>query len=111
MGKTVRAAALFVMAALLCVLVPSPTMSGMTPYGACVGAAVLLAAAMHAALVKRENGVQPGCDTLSLALCCVPAALICARLAYCLIQFGFYFLEMGPLSVLRVWEGDRKSVV
>ena len=105
MGKTVRAAALFVMAALLCVLVPSPTMSGMTPYGACVGAAVLLAAAMHAALVKRDNGVQPGCDTLSLALCCVPAALICARLAYCLIQFGFYFLEMGPLSVLRVWEG------
>ena len=44
-------------------------------------------------------------DTITLALCCLPAALVGARLLYCLFRFDFYFVELGPLSVLRTWEG------
>jgi len=44
-------------------------------------------------------------DTLTLALCCLPAGLIGARLLYCLFRFDFYFFEMGPASILRTWEG------
>ena len=105
MNRTIRAAALVIMAVLLAVLVPSPTLSAPTLYGACVGAAVLFAAALTAALRRKEKAEQGRVDILELALFSVPAALVCARLVYCLIQFSFYFLEMGPMSVLRVWEG------
>lgn len=44
-------------------------------------------------------------DTLTLALCCVPAAFVGARLLYCLFRFDFYFVELGAMSVLRTWEG------
>lgn len=105
MNRTVRAAVLVLMAALLGVLVPSPTLSGFTPYGACVGAAVLLGAALLLLLQKGEEPYDARVDALELALWCVPSALVAARLAHCLIRFSFYFFEMGALSVLRVWEG------
>jgi len=44
-------------------------------------------------------------DTLTLALCCLPAALIGARLLYCLFRFDFYVVELGAASILRTWEG------
>lgn len=113
-----------VMMALLAWLVPSPALAyGWTPYGVCVAlgilAAVLLAMYLRRQEIRQilaETGRSHECeaaaigiigrvDTLQLALCVVPAALCCARLSYCLIRFSFYFLEMGPASVLKIWEG------
>ena len=42
---------------------------------------------------------------LDLALFTIIPAFVFARLCYCLARFSFYFLEMGPMSVLRTWEG------
>ena len=105
MNRTVCAAGTVLMAALLGVLVPSPTLSGFTPYGACLGAAVLLGAGLLFLLRRGDDPSEARIDPLCLALWCVPAGLVFARLAYCLVRFSFYFYEMGALSVLRVWEG------
>lgn len=105
MNRTVCAAGAVLMAALLGVLVPSPTLSGFTPYGACLGAAVLLGAGLLFLLRRGDDPSEARIDPLCLALWCVPAGLVFARLAYCLVRFSFYFYEMGALSVLRVWEG------
>lgn len=103
MNRSLRWAVLACQAALLAVLVPSPTLSRWTPYGAVVGAAALLAAALLARQYGREG--RPQIDAPDLAVVCLPAAFVCARLSYCLVRFSFYFLELGPLSVLRTWEG------
>lgn len=105
MNRTVCAAGAVLMAALIGVLVPSPTLSGFTPYGACLGAAVLLGAGLLFLLRRGDDPSEARIDPLCLALWCVPAGLVFARLAYCLVRFSFYFYEMGALSVLRVWEG------
>lgn len=106
-------------AALLLALcaVPSPALAyGFTPYGVCLALAAAAAYALLGALRRREAralcpegaasiALLARADALELLLCAVPAALVCARLSYCLIRFSFYFMEMGPLSVLRYWEG------
>lgn len=104
MNRSIRWAAFVCLAVLLAALVPSPTLSLWTPYGAAVGASVLLSTVLLVCL-RRKDGGPAGAEASELALFCLLAALICARLSYCLVRFGFYFIEMGPLSVLRVWEG------
>lgn len=98
-------------------LVPSPALAmGMTPYGVFVAAAGLLAIALLCAQrAKAARRCHPHADGpiavihkvhhLDLALFAMIPAFICARLAYCLARFSFYFMEMGPMSVLRTWEG------
>ena len=86
-----------------------------TPYGLCVAVAALaavlllrflrIAAAKKHAPVDGPIGVIYKVDHLDLALWCIPLAFVFARLSYCLARFSFYFLEMGPMSVLRTWEG------
>lgn len=117
MNRRIKVALLVLMLAALVGLVPSPTLAmERTPYGACVAlaglAAVLTLRLMRLAWVKRRYGQADGptavvfkVETLDLALWCIPAAFVGARLLYCLMRFSFYFLETGPLSVLRTWEG------
>lgn len=90
-----------------------------TPYGVAVALAALAAVLLLCAQYGRETArvhrgsdgptavilAKKGVDPLELALWCIPCALIGARLLYCLIRFDFYFIEMGPVSVLRTWEG------
>ena len=118
MNKWIKRALFAVMLAALALLMKSPALSFPTAhYGLAVAAsalaAVLLLRGLRIADVKkRYAGTKDGpigviykVDHLDLALAALPAALIGARLAYCLSRFSFYFVEMGPLSVLRVWEG------
>ena len=101
----------------LTALVPSPALAmGFTPYGAFVAAAGVLAVwllcALRARGAKQRNPHADGpvavihkAHHLDLALAAIIPAFVFARLAYCLVRFSFYFLEMGPVSVLRTWEG------
>lgn len=118
MNKWMKTALFAVMLAALALLVKSPALSYPTAhYGVVVAcaalAAVLLLRGLRIAEVRKRCAdkndgpiaVIYKVDHLDLALLTIPAALIGARLAYCLARFSFYFAEMGPLSVLRVWEG------
>ena len=117
MNQGIKIALLALMLAALVYLVPSPALTmEHTLYGACVALAALLAVLalrqLRADRVKEAYGQVDGptavifrIGVLDLALWCIPAAFVCARLAYCLARSSFYFLEMGPLSVLRTWEG------
>lgn len=101
----------------LVALVPSPALAmGFTPYGAFVAAAGVLAIwllrAQRVWEAKRRYPHEDGpiaviykVHHLELALAAIIPAFVLARLAYCLTRFSFYFLEMGPVSVLRTWEG------
>ncbi len=113
MNKGIKIALLTLMLAALVFLVPSPALAMQhSMYGACVALAALLAVLMlrqlRAATAHRSGGLDAAngeVDALDLALWCIPAAFVGARLAYCLARLSFYFLEMGPLSVLRTWDG------
>lgn len=118
MNKWMKTALFAVMLAALALAIKSPALSYPTAhYGAVVAGAALLAVLLLRGLriadVKRRYaGRSDGpiaviykVDHLDLALVSIPAALVGARLAYCLARFSFYFVEMGPLSVLRIWEG------
>lgn len=118
MNKWIKSALFAVMLAALALLVKSPALTYPTAhYGVVVAAAALAAVlllrglrisqakARHAGAKDGPVGVIYRVDHLELALAVLPAALIGARLAYCLANFSFYFVEMGPLSVLRIWEG------
>ena len=78
---------------------------GVTVYGICVAlaalAAVLLLYAQLRGAARRSGHVEP----LRLAVFCIPAALVGARLLFCLVRFGFFFVELGPLSVLNTRMG------
>lgn len=87
---------------------------GMTAYGIGVALAALLAVLLLCAQLRGEarraggnasvalmGHVQP----LRLAVCCIPAAFVCARLLYCLARFSFFFMELGPLSVFNTRMG------
>lgn len=117
MNKTMKTALLALVLLALIWLAPSPALAmGMTPYGAFVAAGGALAVGLLYALRIREAkqryphadgliAVIDRIDHLDLALCAIVPAFVFARLAYCLARFSFYFLEMGPVSVLRTWEG------
>lgn len=118
MNKWIKRALLLAMLAALALLIKSPALSYPTAHYGLVTAAAALAGVLllrwlrTADVKKRHAGMNDGpigviykVDHLDLALAVLPAALIGARLAYCLSRFSFYFVEMGPLSVLRVWEG------
>lgn len=87
---------------------------GVTAYGLSVSFAALCAVMLLCALRRREARRIGGTgtiwimgvvDPLKLAVCCIPAALVGARLLYCLVRFSFFFLELGPLSVLNTRMG------
>lgn len=120
MNKRVKAALFAALLAALWLLVPSPALMGeigVTPYGFGTALAALLAVALlqglrMAEIRKRYAQVGDGpigvihrIGALDYALWCIPAALLLARLGYCLSRFSFFFVEMGPVSVLRLHEG------
>jgi len=87
---------------------------GATWYGLAVALGALGAFWLLLAQRRREARRVGGPGTLwlmgvadpyKLALCCIPAALVGARLLYCLVRFSFFFLELGPLSVLNTRMG------
>jgi len=99
------------MLAVVALLVTSPAMAyEWTMYGLRVATGVFLGYLLLYALRRREAGAQAvgmlgRVDADDLMIWCVPAAVLGARLLYCIIRFSYYFVEMGPLSVLRIWEG------
>ena len=87
---------------------------GLTAYGVAVAVSVLCALMLLIALRRREARRVGGPGTLwlmgvvdpvKLALVCIPAALVGARLLYCLVRFSFFFMELGPMSVLNTRMG------
>ena len=117
MNKTIQTALTALVLLALIPLVPSPALAmGQTLYGACVAAsgalAVLLLRQLRIREAKRRHPHPDGpiaviykVHHLDLALWAIIPAFVLARLSYCLARFSFYFLEMGPMSVLRTWEG------
>ncbi|MBR5301515.1 MAG: prolipoprotein diacylglyceryl transferase [Clostridia bacterium] len=117
MNKSIKTALAALVLAALVGLVPSPALTmGFTPYGVFVAAAGALAIGwLSMQRIREAKRSHPHTDGpvavihkvhhLDLALFAIIPAFVCARLAYCLARFSFYFVEMGPLSVLRTWEG------
>jgi len=117
MNQTIKAALTALVLLALVWLAPSPALAmGFTPYGVFAAAAGVLSIGLlrwqriHEA--KRRHPQTDGpiaviykVHHLDLALASIVPAFVFARLAYCLARFSFYFLEMGPVSVLRTWEG------
>lgn len=115
--KTIRLAALVLIVLAIALLVPSPALiegTFFTLYGQFTAlAAVFAVLLLH---TTRRQTLRVGSDsqaidaidrvdTLTMALCCVGAALIGARLLYCLFRFDFYAYDMGAAGMLRIWEG------
>lgn len=102
---------------LLAVFAPSPTLrfdgKFVTLYGICIAISALLAVILFEQLrlrtVKRPKdgpiAVIFRVDALELALCCIPCALVGARLLYVAMRPGYYLFDVGLLHVLCVWEG------
>jgi len=117
MKKSMKTALTALVLLALVWLAPSPALAmGYTPYGGFVAMAGVLAIwllrwqRIHE--IKRRYPHADGpiavihrIHHLDLALAVILPAFVFARLAYCLVRFSFYFLEMGPASVLRTWEG------
>lgn len=74
-----------------------------TAYGAAVAFSAFASALMLLFRAKRTD--YRGADPLLLALGCIPAAFVGARLLYCLVRVEYYVVELGAASVLRTWEG------
>jgi len=105
--------------AALALLVPSPALRFdgriITPYGVCAAASALLGVFLFERLrvwqVKRRFpadgpvGVIFRVDAQELALWCIPAALLGARLLYVLLRPGYYLFDAGVLHALCLWEG------
>lgn len=117
MNRSIKIALMALVLAALAVLVPSPALAmGHTLYGVFVAVAAALSVLLlrwQRVRAAKEN--HPHADGpvavidklhhLDLALAAILPAFALARLSYCLARFSFYFLEMGPVSVLRTWEG------
>ena len=87
---------------------------GVTLYSMAVSLSALCALLLLVLLRRREaervggKGTKwlMGCvDHVKLAVWCIPAALVGARLLYCLVRFNFFFFELGVLSVLNTRMG------
>lgn len=117
MRKSIKTALLaFVLLALIA-LVPSPALAmGHTLYGVFAATAGALAMLLLRQLrICEARARHPHADGpiaviykvhhLDLALFTIIPAFVLARLSYCMARFSFYFVEMGPASVLRTWEG------
>ena len=87
---------------------------GMTAYSLSVAfaalSALLLLMLLRRCEARRVGGKGTkwlmGCvDPVKLAVWCIPAALVGARLLYCLVRFNFFFFELGALSVLNTRMG------
>lgn len=75
------------------------------PYGACVAAAMLLAALV---LVLRRKRISPAAgvwDALTLAGLCGFAGLVFARLVYCVFNISWYVAMQDLGACLRIGEG------
>ena len=73
-----------------------------TAYALCIAAALGLGLLLMARLQKK-NGLR--CDTWEVfALLALPLGLVGARVFYCLCRLPVY-LEMGPVNMLRLWDG------
>lgn len=117
MNKSMKTVLVALVLLALPALVPSPALAmGHTLYGVFVAAAGVLAVLLLRGLrireAKRKHPHEDGpiaviykVHHLDLALHTIIPAFVFSRLAYCLARFSFYFLEMGPVSVLRTWEG------
>lgn len=117
MNQSIKAVLTALVLLALIALVPSPALAmGHTFYGAFVAAsgalAVLLLRHLRVRAAKRNHPHTDGpiaviykIHHLDLALYTIIPAFVFARISYCLARFSFYFLEMGPVSVLRTWEG------
>ena len=115
--KFVKAAPLALLLLAIAVLVSSPAlMEGgfFTLYGQFIAVAGAFAAMLlH---VTRQQTLRDGADdaaiaviqkvpTLPMAFGCILAALVGARLLYCIFRWDFYLYDMGLAGVLRIWEG------
>ena len=87
---------------------------GVTPYGICVALSVIAALWLMGVLMRRDARREGGPQAIAvighvhplrLAVFCVPAAFVGARLLYCLVRFSFFFEELGPVSVLQTRMG------
>ena len=76
-------------------------------YGIIIAAGFLLAVFYMLARAKDFGITQD--DVLDMILWAVPIGVICARLYYCIFYWELYADD--PISILYIWEGDRKSVV
>ncbi len=117
MNKTTKTALTALVLLALVGLAPSPALAmGFAPYGLFVAlAGALVIALLRAQRIRAAKQAHPHADGpiaviyrvhhLDLALWTIIPAFVLARLCYCLARFSFYFLELGPVSVLRTWEG------
>lgn len=111
MNKTVKRVLWLGMLCAIALMVTSPAMAyEWTMYGVCVAAGTALGFVLLQALRRREAGagaiaVLGRVDADDLMIWCIPAALIGARLLYCMVRFSYYFVEMNPVHVLCIWEG------
>lgn len=111
MNKTMKRVLWLGMLCAVALMVTSPAMAyEWTMYGVCVAAGTALGFVLLHALRRQEARKQAiavlgKVDADSLMIWCIPAALIGARLLYCLIRFSYYFVEMSPWHVLCIWEG------
>ena len=102
---------------LIAVLVSSPAlMEGafFTVYGQFIAVAAGFAAMLlHS---TRKQTLRLGAEdekleaidkvkTPVLAFCCTAAALVGARLLYCIVRYDFYLFDVGLAGMLRIWEG------
>ena len=70
-------------------------------YGIIIAAGFVLAVAYALARVKTFGLVED--NILDMLFAAVPAAIICARLYYCIFYWELY--ADNPISVLYIWEG------
>ena len=70
-------------------------------YGVIIGTGFLLAV-IYALARKKTFGLTED-HILSMLLTAVPAAIICARIYYCVFYWDLY--RDNPISVLYIWEG------
>ncbi len=76
----------------------------MTLYYVCVALAVALSIGMLWATRYGKEQIRR-VPLYAMAIACIPLAFVCARLCYCLFRYDYYFLELGPLSLLNIKDG------